>query len=131
MMSEPVTSEKFAIGTVATQPAEPGEVVIAGAPIIPLIDLGRVYLRGIPEGQIGWIRVGQPARVYLGSAPKTPIDAVVMRIDPRPSFTPETTCFREERVEQVGGVKILLRGAMGFAMPWMPADGDVLVEGSQ
>jgi len=119
-------------GTVATRTAEPGEVVNAGTPVITLIDLSRVYLRGfVPEGQIGRVRVGQPARVYLDSAPTTPIDAVVMRIDPQATFTPENTYFREERVKQVVGLKLLLRGAVGFAKPGMPADGEVLVEGSQ
>jgi HlyD family secretion protein len=119
-------------GTVATRTAEPGEVVMAGTPIITLIDLGRVYLRGfVPEGQIGRVRVGQPARVYLDSAPTTPIEAEVMRIDPQASFTPENTYFREERVKQVVGVKVLLRGAVGFAKPGMPADGEILVEGSE
>jgi HlyD family secretion protein len=69
--------------------------------------------------------------VYLDSAPKTPIDAVVMRIDPQASFTPENTYFREERVKQVVGVKVLLRGAVGFAKPGMPADGEILVEGRE
>src|SRR5262249_40289052 len=113
-------------GTVATRSAEPGEVVMPGTPIITLIDLGRVYLRGfVPEGQIGHIRVGQPARVYLDSSPSSPIDAVVMRIDPQATFTPENTYFREERVKQVVGLKILLRGAVGFAKPGMPADGEI------
>jgi HlyD family secretion protein len=119
-------------GTVATRTAEPGEVVTAGTPIITLIDLGRVYLRGfVPEGEIGRVRVDQPARVYLDSAPTTPIDAVVMRIDPQATFTPENTYFREERVKQVVGVKLLLRGATGFAKPGMPADGEILVDGSE
>ena len=119
-------------GTVATRTAEPGEVVTAGTPVITLIDLGRVYLRGfIPEGQIGRVRVGQPARVYLDSAPTKPIDAVVMRIDPQATFTPENTYFREDRVKQVVGVKVLLRGAEGFAKPGMPADGEILVEGAE
>jgi HlyD family secretion protein len=119
-------------GTVATRTAEPGEVVTAGTPVITLIDLSRVYLRGfIPEGQIGRVRVGQRARVYLDSAPTKAIDASVMRIDPQATFTPENTYFREERVKQVVGVKVLLRGAEGFAKPGMPADGEILVEGSE
>ena len=119
-------------GTVATRTAEPGEVVMAGTPVITLIDLGRVYLRGfIPEGQIGRVRVGQPARVYLDSAPGKPIEAVVMRIDPQATFTPENTYFREDRVKQVVGVKVLLRGAEGFAKPGMPADGEILAEGTE
>jgi membrane fusion protein YbhG len=119
-------------GTVATRTAEPGEVVMAGTPVITLIDLTRVYLRAfVPEGQIGRVRVGQSARVYLDSAPSTPIEAVVSRIDPEASFTPENTYFREDRVKQVVGVKLLLNGAVGFAKPGMPADGEILVDGSQ
>jgi HlyD family secretion protein len=119
-------------GTVATRTAEPGEVVAAGTPIVTIVDLGQVYLRGfIPEGQIGRVKLGQPARVYLDSAPTTPIEAVVSRIDPQASFTPENTYFREDRVKQVVGVKLGLRGAVGYAKPGMPADGEILVEGTE
>jgi membrane fusion protein YbhG len=119
-------------GTVATRTAEPGEVVTAGTPIITLVNLGQVYLRAfVPEGQIGRVRVGQPARVYLDSAVKTPIDALVSRVDPEASFTPENTYFREDRVKQVVGVKLTLRGATGFAKPGMPADGEILVDGAE
>jgi HlyD family secretion protein len=117
-------------GTVATRTAEPGEVVTPGTPIVTLVNLGQVYLRAfVPGGDIGRVRVGQPARVYLDSAPNTPIDAQVIRIDPEASFTPENTYFREDRVKQVVGVKLLIRGALGFAKPGMPADGEILVDG--
>ena len=57
-------------GTIVTRSAEPGEVVGAGTPIVTLVDLSRVYLRGfVPEGRIGAVKVGQPARVYLDSNP--------------------------------------------------------------
>ena len=60
-----------------TRAAEPGEVVTAGTAIVTLLDMSKVYLRGfVPEGQIGKVKIGQPARVYLDSAPDKPIDAV-------------------------------------------------------
>jgi HlyD family secretion protein len=119
-------------GTVATRTAEPGEVVVAGTPIVTLVNLAEVYLRAfVPEGQIGRVQVGQPARVYLDSAPAEPIEAHVSRVDPEASFTPENTYFREDRVKQVVGVKLQLRGAVGFAKPGMPADGEILVAGGQ
>jgi HlyD family secretion protein len=119
-------------GTVITRSAEPGEVVTAGTPIVTLLDLTKVYLRGfVPEGQIGRVKVGQPARVYLDSAPKEPIDAFVSRADPQATFTPENTYFRDDRVKQVVGVKLQLKGAAGFAKPGMAADGEILVEGDQ
>jgi HlyD family secretion protein len=89
-------------------------------------------LRGfVPEGQIGKIKVGQPAHVYLDSNPQQAIDAYVARIDPEATFTPENTYFREDRVKQVVGLKLQLKGAVGFAKPGMPADGEVLVTGDR
>jgi HlyD family secretion protein len=117
-------------GTVMTRAAEPGEVVTAGTAIVTLLDMSKVYLRGfVPEGQIGKVKIGQPARVYLDSAPTKPIDAFVQRIDPQATFTPENTYFRDDRVKQVVGVKLLLKAATGFAKPGMPSDGEILVQG--
>jgi len=116
-------------GTVATRSAEPGEVIAAGTPLVTLVDLNAVYLRGfIPEGEIGRVRTGQTARVYLDSAPGKPLEAVVSRIDPEASFTPENTYFKDDRVKQVVGVKLTLKSAGGYAKPGMPADGEVVTE---
>ncbi len=119
-------------GVVATRAAEPGEVITAGTSIVTLLNFDQVYLRGfIPEGDIGRVRVGQAARVYLDSNSKVPLEAIVSRIDPEASFTPENTYFRSERVKQVVGVKLQLTNPQGFAKPGMPADGEVLVDGNQ
>ena len=119
-------------GTVITRSAEPGEYLQAGTAIITLLDLTKVYLRGyIPEGQIGKVKIGQPARVYLDSNPTKPVEAEVSRIDPEATFTPENTYFRDDRVKQVVGVKLRLKGSFGFAKPGMPSDGEVLVSGDQ
>ena len=117
-------------GTIVTRTAEPGEIAMAGTPIVTLVDLTSVYLRGyVPEGRIGAVKAGQPARVYLDSDPTKPVDAVVSRIDPQATFTPENTYFRDDRVKQVVGVKLTLKGAIGFAKPGMPADGEINVSG--
>jgi len=116
--------------TVISRTAEPGEVVTAGTPIVTLLDLSKVYLRGfVPEGLIGKVKTGQPARVFLDSNPNQPVEAYVTRIDPQATFTPENTYFREDRVKQVVGVKLQLKGALGFAKPGMPADGEILISG--
>jgi HlyD family secretion protein len=117
-------------GTIVTRSAEPGEVVAAGTAIVTLLDFTKVYLRGfVPEGEIGRVKVGQPARVYLDSNPNQPIEAFVSRVDPEATFTPENTYFRQDRVKQVVGVKLQLKGAIGFAKPGMAADGEILVNG--
>src|SRR5437588_599137 len=118
-------------GTVATRVAEPGEVVSPGTAIVTMVDLSKIYLRGfVPEGDIGRVKLEQPARIYLDSNPKATVDAVVSRIDPESSFTPENTYFRDERVKQVVGVKLLIKNPTGAAKPGMPADGEILVEGT-
>jgi HlyD family secretion protein len=118
-------------GTVLTRAAEPGEVVQAGTAIVTLLDLSKVYLRGfLPEGEIGKIKIGQPAHIFLDSNSNQPLDGYVLRIDPQATFTPENTYFRDDRVKQVVGVKLQLTQGIGFAKPGMPADGEILVKGT-
>jgi HlyD family secretion protein len=117
-------------GTVLTRAAEPGEVVQAGTAIVTLLDLSKVYLRGfIPEGEIGKVKVGQPAHIFLDSNANQALDGNVLRIDPQATFTPENTYFRDDRVKQVVGVKVQLTQGIGFAKPGMPADGEILTSG--
>jgi HlyD family secretion protein len=118
-------------GTVITRSAEPGEVVQPGTAIVTLLDLSKVYLRGfIPEGEIGKVKLNQPAHVYLDSNPNQALDGYVLRVDPQATFTPENTYFRNDRVKQVVGVKIQLTQGIGNAKPGMPADGEILTSGS-
>lgn len=116
-------------GIIIARTVEPGEVVALGKTLLTLLDLHTVYLRGyIPEGQIGCVRVGQKARVYLDSAPDKPLDAWVSEIDITASFTPENIYFRDDRVKQVFGVKLSINNPRGFAKPGMPADAEILRE---
>jgi HlyD family secretion protein len=117
-------------GTIATRTAEPGEVVQAGTPIVTMLDMTKVYLRGfVPEGDIGKVKLGQAARIYLDSNPTKPLEAFVSRIDPQATFTPENTYFRDDRVKLVVGVKLQVKTGIGYAKPGMPADGEILVSG--
>ncbi|MBV8884268.1 MAG: HlyD family efflux transporter periplasmic adaptor subunit [Chroococcidiopsidaceae cyanobacterium CP_BM_RX_35] len=115
-------------GNVITRDAEPGEVIAAGAPILTLVSLDRLYLRGfVPEGQIGKVKLGQHALVYLDSFPDRPLEATVTRIDPKASFTPENIYFKKDRVTQVFGVEVTLKNSNGLAKQGMPADGRIFV----
>jgi len=116
-------------GTILTRSAEPGRVIQPGQTLLTMVDLTKLYLRGfVPEGAIGKVRVGQQAKVYLDSSPNEAVPAEVIRVDPQAMFTPENTYFKEDRVKQVLGVKLGLRGAYGFAKPGMPADGRIQVQ---
>ena len=116
-------------GTILTRSAEPGKVIQPGQTIFTMVDLTKLYLRGfVPEGNVGKVRVGQKAEVFLDSNPKQPVPAEVIRIDPDVMFTPENTYFKEDRVKQVMGLKLGLRGAYGYAKPGMPADGRIQLQ---
>jgi len=113
-------------GTILTRSAEPGRVIAAGQTVLTMVDLKKLYLRGfVPEGDVGKVKVGQQAQVFLDSKSNEAIPAEVIRIDPQVMFTPENTYFKDDRVKQVMGVKLGLKGAFGFAKPGMPADGQI------
>jgi HlyD family secretion protein len=119
-------------GNVITKIIEPGEVVAAGAPLLTLVNLDRLYLRGfIPEEQIGQVTLGLKSLVYLDSFPKQPLEATVTRIDPKASFTPKNIYFKKDRVTQVFGIELTLKNPQGKAKPGMPADGRILIQKTQ
>ncbi len=113
-------------GTCARSNINTGEVAVPGQSLMTLIDLNNVYMRAfIPEGNIGKVKIGQSAEVFLDSAPKTPLSARVVAIDPQASFTPENVYFKDDRVRQVFGIKIKIENPDGMAKPGMPADGKI------
>ncbi|WNZ21910.1 HlyD family secretion protein [Leptolyngbya sp. NK1-12] len=116
-------------GVVTSRSVEPGVVVTAGKTLLSVLDLNTVYMRGfIPQGDIGNVRVGQTARVYLDSNPDQPLNARVAAVDAEASFTPENIYFKKDRVQQVFGVRLAIEEPGGFAKPGMPADAEILVE---
>lgn len=118
-------------GVVVTRTTEPGEVIAPGATVLTVVDLNQVYLRGyIPQGEVGQVRVGQSAQVFLDSAPDQPLAATVAAVDAEASFTPENIYFKDDRVAQVFGLKLTLENPGGFAKPGMPADGEILLDGA-
>ena len=116
-------------GVVVTRMVEPGEVVSAGTIVITVVNLDEVYMRGfIPAGEVGNVRVGQPAQVFLDSAPEEPLEATVIAVDTEASFTPENIYFQDDRVTQAFGLRLGIENPDGFAKPGMPADGAILLE---
>jgi HlyD family secretion protein len=113
-------------GTVIARAVEPGEVVAPGRTLLSVVNLDHVYLRGyVPDGEIGRVRVGQPARVTLDSDQSHQLDARVGEIDAQASFTPENVYFKQDRVQEVFGVKLDLAAPRGYAKPGMPADANI------
>jgi HlyD family secretion protein len=118
-------------GIVTTRSVEPGTVVLPSRPLLRIVDMKQVYMRGfIPGEQIARIRVGQPTKVYLDSDPKHehPLNAKVISIDAKASFTPENIYFQKDRVEQVFGVKLSFDKPGGFVKPGMPVDAEIMLK---
>jgi HlyD family secretion protein len=116
-------------GVVMSRNVEPGAVVGSGRTLLTVMNPNSVYLRGyIPEGEIGKVKVGQTAKIWLDSNPKQPLTARVSAIDTEASFTPENVYFKKDRVEQVFGVKLAIDQPNGLAKPGMPADGEIATQ---
>ena len=110
-------------GTVMTKIAEEGEVLIAGRPILTLIDLSDIYLKVyIPQVEVGKIRLGNPARIFLDAYPDRPFEARVTNINQQAEFTPKNVETRQERVNLVFAVKLTADSPQGLLKPGMPAD---------
>jgi len=118
-------------GVVTARTVEPGAVVAAGQTVISLIDLKTVFLRAyVPDSEIGKVRINQRALIYYDSDPHHGVSGKVIEIDPKASFTPENIYFRDDRVKQVFGIKIMIDNPANYAKPGMPADADIDISSS-
>ena len=112
-----------AAATVITKAAEPGELMSPGKPLVVLGDLERPYLRVyLPERDIGKVKLGDAARVYVDSFPGRTFDAVVTEVANKAEFTPKDVHMPDERVTLVYSVKLEIGNPQGLAKPGMPAD---------
>lgn len=111
-------------GTVTTRMVDVGEVVAAGAPLLELVDLDRLYLKVyVPEVQIGKIRLDLPAKVYTDAFPDRPFDATVRYIASKAEFTPKEVQTPDERVKLIYSVKLYLNENPDHRFtPGLPAD---------
>jgi membrane fusion protein YbhG len=111
-------------GTVTTRYVEAGEVVAAGAPLLEVVDLDRLYLKCfVPEKDIGRVRLGIPARVFTDAFPDDPFPAEVRFIASRAEFTPKEVQTPDERARLVYAVKLyLVRNPRHELTPGLSAD---------
>lgn len=108
-------------GVVTTRSVEPGAIVNNQTKILTIVDPKNIYLRGfIPEGDIGKVRIGQTAHIFIDSAVQKPLNGKVISIDPQASFTPENIYFQKDRVRQVIGVRIQVENPQGCFNPENP-----------
>lgn len=111
-------------GTVTTRMVDVGEVVAAGAPLLELVDLDRLYLQVyVPEFQIGKVRLDLPARIYADAFPDQPFEATVRYIASKAEFTPKEVQTPDERVKLIYAVRLYLTANPDHRLtPGLPAD---------
>lgn len=108
-------------GTVLIKYAEPGEVVSFGKPLYKIADLNTMELRVyISETQLSDIEIGQEVivKVYVKDTMKD-YKGKVSWISSVAEFTPKIIQTKEERVNLVYAVKILVEndGGLKIGMP--------------
>lgn len=111
-------------GVVTTRVRDVGEVVGAGAPLLDLVDLDRLYLKVyVPEKEIGRLALGQRAQIYVDAFPGRAFLATVRQIGSRAEFTPKEVQTPDERVKLVYAVKLYLdENPERRLTPGLPAD---------
>lgn len=110
-------------GTVLRKLVEEGEVVAAGTPLITFVDLSKLYVKVyLPEREIGKVKLGDPARVYIDAFPKRFFEAEVSEVSEQAEFTPRDIHMKDERGKLVFAVKLALKTPGGLLKPGMPAD---------
>jgi HlyD family secretion protein len=111
-------------GTVTTRMVDVGEVVTAGAPLLELVDLDRLYLQVyVPEVQIGKVRLDLPARIYTDAFPNEPFHATIRYIASKAEFTPKEVQTPDERVKLIYAVRLYLANNPDHRLtPGLPAD---------
>lgn len=115
-------------GVCETRSIEPGELATAGRVLMVLGDPSRAFLKGyIAEGDIGKVKIGQKANVFLDSNQNEPLSGQINSIESVASFTPENVYFKKDRVRQVYGMTISIDHPGGLAKPGMPADATIIL----
>lgn len=113
-------------GTILARPVEPGEIVNPGAPLFVLVDTHRLYLKVyIPETEIGRLKLGNEARIYVDAFPGQSFPARITKVNQQAEFTPKNVETKEERVKLVFGVELSVDNPEGRLKPGMPADAQI------
>ena len=109
-------------GTVLVKYAEKGEVAAPGKPLYKIADLSRMKLKVYVSGdQLPHMKIGQEVEVQIDKTKQenTSLKGTISWVSSTAEFTPKTIQTKEERVNLVYAVKILVLndGAIKIGMP--------------
>lgn len=110
-------------GLIGRKLVNPGELAAPGSILLELNNIDTVDLTVyLPETQIGQVKIGQKARVYVDAYPGEAFEGTVSFIAHEAEFTPRNVQTPEERANLVFAVKVKLNNADHRLKPGMPAD---------
>lgn len=113
-------------GTIAKKLIEQGELASPGLPLFSVIDLNDVWVKVfVPEEQLGLVKLGQEAKVWLDSFPGRVFPGKVIYIAEEAEFTPRNIQTKKERVRLVFAVKIKIDNQKRQFKPGLPADVEI------
>lgn len=116
-------------GSVVNTLVEEGEAVAPGTPLLQLVNMDQLNLKVYVSGKdIGRIKLGQNARVYVDSFPDTVFSAKVVNIAQEAEFTPKNVHMQDERIKMVYAVELKVDSSDGMIKPGMPADAEIITE---
>lgn len=108
-------------GTVLVKYAEPNEVTAFGKPLYKIADISEMTLRVyISEKQLANVKIGQKVKVTIDSSKESKFySGNISWIASEAEFTPKIVQTKEERVNLVYAVKILVKndGSLKIGMP--------------
>jgi HlyD family secretion protein len=113
-------------GVVTVRPAELGEVVSPGSPVVTLADLDHIWLRAyVAETDLGKIHFGQDVVVTTDTYRGKQYRGRVSFIASDAEFTPKSVQTYQERVTLVYRIKIDVENLNHELKPGMPADAHI------
>ncbi|MGC8775312.1 MAG: HlyD family secretion protein [Chlorobaculum sp.] len=112
-------------GVVLAKYAEPGEVVSYGKPLYRIADTGTMYLRvWLSETQLPSVKIGQKVDVLIDEEKPASkrLTGTITWISSKAEFTPKIIQTREDRVNMVYAVKVLVENPEGVLKIGMPGE---------
>jgi HlyD family secretion protein len=112
-------------GVVLATYAEPGEVVAYGKPLYRIADTGTMYLRvWVAESRLSQVKLGQQVEVLFdeGKPASRRLKGTVTWISSKAEFTPKIIQTREDRVNMVYAIKVLVENPDGLLKIGMPGE---------
>jgi RND family efflux transporter MFP subunit len=109
-------------GTVEAVDLQPGDLVPANAPVLSLMDTGKLWVRAyVPENRLN-VETGKKVLVTVDSFANRKFQAHVSFVARQAEFTPGNVQTPEERSKQVFRIKTTLDEGLDVLRPGMSAD---------